>query len=159
MSDAAEPITPARAAELFEEAVSYPARRDDAIGALFAGLAAAAQAGSERRRALREAQRKARRARPASVAARSAAARKGWETRRRKVEEALARDVEEWPARTGPVCDVMSNDSRGSEVFCRRTPGHHGDHEDDLGTEWPREDWEEGWEDDENDPPTPGAAR
>lgn len=146
-SDAAEPITPRRAVELFEEAVSNPGRRDEAIGALFSGLAAVAQAGSEKRRALRE----ERRARPEAVAARSAAARKGWETRRRKAEEALARDLDEWPARTGPVCDVMSNDSRGSEVYCQRMPGHHGNHEDNLGTEWPREDWEEGAED-EGDP-------
>lgn len=139
-------MTPGRrnvAAELFDQAVDNPARRDEAIGALFAGLAAVAREGSERREALRQAQREARRNRPGAKAARSAAARKGWETRRRRAEEARVQDVDDWPARTGPRCDVMSNDSRGSEVFCYLEPGHDRDHEDGLGCEWPREGWED----------------
>src|SRR5258708_4617759 len=119
MSDATEPVTPMRlsdAAELFDQAVRNPVRRGDAIGARFAGLAAASEAAFAARQTLRKERRDARRARPEAVAARKAAARKGWETRRRKAQEALAQDVDDWPARTGPRCDVMSNDSRGAEV-------------------------------------------
>lgn len=142
MTDATEPITPRRAVELFEEAVQYPGRRDEAIGEMFAGLAAVAREGSERRRALREERRKARRDRPEAVAVRSAAARKGWETRRRRAEE-RAQEADDWPTRTGPRCDVMSNNSRGAEVFCHLEPGHQRDHEDGMGCEWPREDWDD----------------
>ncbi|MFE3452422.1 hypothetical protein ACFXJ8_26210 [Nonomuraea sp. NPDC059194] len=126
--------------ELFDQAADKPGRRGDAIGALFAGLAAAATAAAAERRAQREAQREARRNRPEAVAARKTAARRGWETRRRNAEEkARMHALDDGPVRTGPRCDEMTHDSRGQESFCYLEPGHDGDHDNDLGLTWPRD--------------------
>ncbi|MET8609724.1 hypothetical protein [Streptomyces misionensis] len=127
--------------ELFDQAAHDPARRDDAIGALFSGLAAAAQAAADERRARRAAARAERRNRPEAVAARKAAAAKGWETRRRRAAEDAARDGwDDQPRRTGPVCAEMNHNSVGREVFCELEPDHEEDHDDGYGTTWPRED-------------------
>lgn len=140
----AEPITPQRAAELFDEAVRSPARRQDALGEMFNGLAATMTAFYDAQHAAREAAKEARRNRPEAIAARKAAARRGWETRRAKAaEKARERDLDDRPVRTGPVCDVLDHDSRGSEVFCGLEPDHDGDHEAWGGHSWPREDWED----------------
>ncbi|MEV6738626.1 hypothetical protein AB0N14_17525 [Streptomyces sp. NPDC051104] len=129
------------AAELFDQAAHDPARREDAMSALFTGLAAAAQQAADEMRRLREEARAARRNRPEAVAARSAAAAKGWETRRRRAAEDAARDGwEDRPVRTGPVCGEMNHNSVGSEVFCELDPDHEEDHDDGDGTTWPRED-------------------
>jgi len=125
---------------LFDQAANEPARRDDAIGDMFALLGAAATAAAAERRAQRTAQREARRNRPEAIAARKAAAKRGWETRRRKAEEdARTRALDDWPTRTGPVCDELTHNSRGGETFCRLDPDHEGDHDDDLGVTWPQE--------------------
>jgi hypothetical protein len=142
------PLTPS---ELFDQAVTQPARRHDAIGALFSGLAAAAAEG----RALRKAVRKARRNRPEAIAARSAAARRGWETRRQraaeKAEEA-ERELDSWENRAGPRCKQMTHDSRGTETFCHLDPGHDDDeHDNGLGTRWPRDENENEFEPDTQD--------
>ncbi|MEU5498470.1 hypothetical protein [Streptomyces griseofuscus] len=129
------------AAELFDQAAHDPARRQDAMSALFTGLATAAQAAADERRARRVAARAERRNRPEAVAARSAAATKGWGTRRRRAAENAARDGwDDQPRRTGPVCDEMNHNSVGCEVFCELDPDHEEDHDDGYGTTWPRED-------------------
>lgn len=74
---------------------------------------------------------------------RSRGARKGWEKRReREARERFLDGIDIGPVRTGPVCDEMSHDSTGREVFCQLDPGHgrDEDHDDDNGTTWPCED-------------------
>ncbi|GLX54467.1 hypothetical protein Shyhy01_74160 [Streptomyces hygroscopicus subsp. hygroscopicus] len=134
-------MKPSVAAELFDQAAHDPTRREDAVSALFTGLAAAAQAAADERRRRREEARAARRNRPEAVAARQAAAAKGWETRRCREAEGAARDGwDDRPVRTGPVCDEMNHNSVGREVFCELEPDHEEDHDDGDGTTWPRED-------------------
>lgn len=128
--------------ELFDQAVNQPARRHDAIGALFAGLADAAIATAAQRRALKKALREARANRPEAVAARAAAARRGWETRRQKAAEKAEeaeRELDGWENRPGPRCNQMSHNSLGREVFCHLDPDHRDDgreHDNGLGTTW-----------------------
>lgn len=124
-----------------DRAMDDPARRDDAVGDLFAALGAAAQQMADLRRKAREAAKEARRNDPVTRANRSIGARKGWETRRaREARQRLLDSIDNGPARTGPVCDEMNHNSLGSEIFCQEDPGHEGDHDDGYGTTWPRED-------------------
>ncbi|MGW6502950.1 hypothetical protein [Nonomuraea angiospora] len=126
--------------ELFDQAVNEPGRRYDAIGELFTGLAEAAKAVADEKRARRKALREARRNRPEAIAARKAAARRGWETRRRKAEEkALADALADGPAPTGPRCNAMTHNSRGSETFCYLEPGHEDEEHDNGEITWPRD--------------------
>ncbi|MEU8362341.1 hypothetical protein AB0C27_40615 [Nonomuraea sp. NPDC048882] len=132
--------------ELFDQAIDQPARRHDAIGALFAGLADTAIAAAAQRRALKKALRDARRNRPEAIAARKAAARRGWETRRQNAAETAAvaeRELDTWAEgenRRGPRCNQMSHNSCGNEVFCHLDPDHRDDgreHDNGLGCTWP----------------------
>ena len=61
---------------------------------------------------------------------RSEGARKGWQTRRTReaAEDAAERaswDERPWPS--GPLCDGIYHDSRGSERPCALEPDHDGD--------------------------------
>ncbi|MET8006244.1 hypothetical protein [Nonomuraea glycinis] len=147
MTHEEHPLTPS---ELFDQAVTQPARRQDAISALFTGLATAATAIAAERRALQKALRDARLNQPEAIAARKAAARRGWETRRQKAAEKLEeaeRELDSWENRPGPRCNQMSWDSRGYEVFCHLDPDHDEDeHENGLGTTWPRDENENEFE-------------
>ena len=127
---------------LFDQAVTQPSRRDDAVGAMFSGLAAAMQAASDEKRARQKARREARANRPEAIAARKAAARRGWETRRRNAEEKAAeaeRELDEWAGRTSLGCNALTHDSRGSETFCLLEPGHEDDNHDNGEFTWPRD--------------------
>lgn len=125
----------------FDQAISDPARRSDAMGDLFTALGAAAQEVSRLKREAREAARLARKNDPVTRANRAAGARKGWEKRRtREARERALDAIGNGPVRTGPVCDEMTHNSVGSEVFCQLDPGHDEDHDDDNGVTWERED-------------------
>lgn len=120
-----------------------PGRRSDALGDLFTALADAAEQLAAWHRATREAARIARKNDPVVRSNRSRGARKGWEKRReREARERFLDGIDIGPVRTGPVCDEMSHDSTGREVFCQLDPGHgrDEDHDDDNGTTWPCED-------------------
>ncbi|MFJ3984412.1 hypothetical protein [Streptomyces fungicidicus] len=145
MSSMPEPDAPLdveQAVVNLDRAMHDPARRADAVGDLFSALGAAAQQMAEQRRAARELLRQARRNDPVTRANRSRGARQGWEKRRaREARERLLDEIDNGPVRTGPVCDEMNHDSRGSEVFCQLDPGDgHEWHDDDNGTTWERED-------------------
>jgi hypothetical protein len=107
---------PKNLTELFDQAVDAPARRSEAI------------------------------------AKRSAAARRGWETRRQRAAEKAAeaeRELDtwtEWQNRPGPRCKQMTHDSRGTETFCHLDPGHKDEHDNGLGTTWPRDENEDEFE-------------
>ncbi|MFG1977065.1 hypothetical protein ACGFJC_47700 [Nonomuraea fuscirosea] len=123
---------------LFDQAVNNPVHRADLMANMGAVLSAVAEAGREEKRRQRE----ARRNRPEAIAARKAAARKGWETRRRNAEEKARqaqRELDEWAAPDGPWCNQMSHNSRGSEVFCYLEPGHEDDEHTNGDTTWPRD--------------------
>jgi hypothetical protein len=140
-TDQPSPPDVEQAALNLDRAMHDPARRADAVGDLFAALGAAAQKMADLRREVREAQRLARKNDPITRANRAAGARKGWETRRtREARERILADLDSGPVRTGPVCDEMTHNSVGSEVFCQLDPGHDEDHDDDNGVTWPRED-------------------
>lgn len=106
----------------------------------FIGLLA--DTAAERRALVRKAT-AARRRTPEAKAVRVAAAKRGWETRRA---QAAAEDTawkaeqerDTGPIVTGPVCDQMTHNSIGSEVFCLLDPDHDPDTLcDDLnGTTW-----------------------
>ncbi|MFD5491593.1 hypothetical protein ACFWH4_01295 [Streptomyces sp. NPDC127091] len=141
MPDPDAPLDVEQAVVNLDRAMHGPARRADAVGDLFSALGAAAQQMAEQRRAARELLRQARRNDPVTRANRSRGARQGWEKRRaREARERLLDEIDNGPVRTGPVCDEMNHDSRGSEVFCQLDPGHDEDHDDDNGTTWERED-------------------
>lgn len=134
-------MKPGEAAGLFDEAVRNPAHRSDAMGALFAGLAAAAQQAADARQRLREQERLERFNRPEAVAARRDRSVKGRETRRRRAAEEAVRDA--WdvrPVRTGLACGEMNHNSVGSEVFCELDQDHDEDHDAGDGVTWERED-------------------
>ncbi|MGW0920102.1 hypothetical protein ACWD3J_13930 [Streptomyces sp. NPDC002755] len=111
------------------------------MGDLFTALGAAAQQMADQKRAARELLRLARKNDPDTRANRARGARQGWEKRRaREARERLLDQLGSGPARIGPACDEMNHNSVGSEVFCQEDPGHDGDHDDDNGTTWERED-------------------
>jgi sRNA-binding protein len=131
----------ARAASDFDEACHNPARREDAMGNLFAGLGAAFAAVAEEGRRRRAQEREARKNDPQAKARRSAAARRGAATRKDRKAREEAADLDRYtPYRPGPRCDELNHNSVGSEVFCQLDPGHDDDHDDDCGTTWERED-------------------
>lgn len=141
MADPNEPMDVEQAVVNMDRAMHDPGRRADAMGDLFSALGAAAQQMSAQRRAARELLREARKNDPVARANRSRGARQGWEKRRaREARERLLDSIDQGPAHTGPVCDEINHNSVGSEVFCQLDPGHEGDHDDDNGTTWERED-------------------
>jgi hypothetical protein len=140
-ADQPNPIDVEQAVVNFDQAISDPARRHNAIDDLFSALGAAAQQVSAQRRAAREAARLARKNDPVTRARRSAGSRAGWEKRRAREErDRILADLDRKPVRTGPVCNEMNHNSVGSEVFCQLDPGHREDHDDEDGFTWERED-------------------
>ncbi|MFD0209181.1 hypothetical protein ACFVH9_08585 [Streptomyces hirsutus] len=128
----------ARAVADFDQAVNDPARRYDAVGSLFAGLAAAAAQHAQERRAARTCWRN----RPEVKARRSAAAKKAAATRseRKAREEALAQAECERDARMPAVhCPHIDFVRDAIETECAGEPGHDDDHEDIDGHTWPNE--------------------
>lgn len=115
-------------------------KSNDPVAALFSSLAAE----DARLRALREQAKQARRNDPVARARRSAAVRKGWETRRASAAAEQVADAADYddalPPR--PWCEEMAHNSVGSEVFCVLPPGHprEEDHEDGSGYSWPHYD-------------------
>lgn len=131
---------------LFDEAARNPVRRRDLVGSLFATLGAAAESLRQEDRAARmqrrAAQRAARGKGPQSSSAASAAALRGWETRRlRESTESPVGALDDERARTGPVCEQMNHNGIGREVFCQEAPGHplDVDHDDGDGNTWENE--------------------
>lgn len=128
----------------FYRAVEDPVRRGDAVGDLFAGLGAAfaeVAAQKQARKAEHRARVLARMNSPEALAKRSAASRRGWADRKAREAREEAADLDRYaPYREGPRCDEMNHNGVGSEVFCQLDPGHDGDHDDEYGTSWERED-------------------
>lgn len=137
--DLTAPEEAARAVTEFDRAVHDPNRTVDPVGMLFRSLGAAADRHAQHMRAARVAWRN----RPEAKAGRSAAARKGAETRRRRREEELAaqRAEAERDARVPAVhCPHIDFVPYGSgETQCIGDPGHKDDHEDLDGHTWPNE--------------------
>jgi hypothetical protein len=129
----------ARAVADFDQVMHDPNRTVDPVGLLFRSLGAAADRHAQAMRASRVAWRN----RPEAKARRSAAARKGAETRRRRQAEELARQQAEAerdarvPAVTCPHIDFVPHGS--GETQCIGDPGHKDDHEDLDGHTWPND--------------------